>query len=185
MIGEGDALPDGLLYYERLWTLKRNILLRSADLTKTGEGSIFKYTLQGRTDLVIKKYMDQPLGKFNNRYFVEIEREEDFVEEESLREAVLQLIGGNACNSFHSPPVLLTDLAKMHYVLYISLLGDPTVELRFKLNVVRMPSFGVALAFVEERTAEMKSVTLHLAGKPPPPSSPREIYVYGNAILEC
>ena len=96
------------------------------------------------------------------------------MEEESLRESVLQLIGGNASNSFHSPPVLLTNLAKNHYVLYISLVGDPTVKLRFKLNVVRMPSFGVALAFVEERTAEMKSVTLHLGRKPsPPPSRPK------------
>ncbi|RYG97466.1 hypothetical protein EON65_52830 [archaeon] len=35
-----------------------------------------------------------------------------------------------------------------------------------------MPSFGVAVAFVEEHTAEMKSVTLHLGRKPTPSSSP-------------
>ena len=171
-IGEGQGLPDALLYHEELWTLKRNTSLRSEDLRKTGEEPIFKYILQGRTDLVRKKDSADPLGKSNNRYFIEIKRVEDFVEEDSLREAVLQLIGGNASNSFHSPPVLLTNLAKMHYVLYISLVGDPTVELRFKLNVVRMPSFGVALAFVEELTADMKSVTLHLGRKPTPPPSP-------------
>jgi hypothetical protein len=171
-IGEGQGLPDALLYHEELWTLKRNTSLRSEDLRKTGEEPIFKYILQGRTDLVRKKDGAEPLGKSNNRYFIEIKRVEDFVEEDSLRESVLQLIGGNASNSFHSPPVLLTNLAKMHYVLHISLVGDPTVELRFKLNVVRMPSFGVALAFVEERTSEMKSVTLHLGRKPTPPSSP-------------
>ena len=173
-IGEGQELPDGLLYYEELWTLKRNTSLRSEDLRKTGEEPKIKYTLQGRTDLVRKRFGADPLGKSNNRYFIEIRRVEDFVEEESLRESVLQLIGGNASNSFHSPPVLLTNLANNHYVLYISLVGDPTVKLRFKLNVVRMPSFGVALAFVEERTAEMKSVTLHLGRKPsPPPSRPK------------
>jgi hypothetical protein len=171
-IGEGQGLPDALLYHEELWTLKRNTSLRSEDLRKKGEEPIFKYILQGRTDLVRKKDGADPLGKSNNRYFIEIKRVEDFVEEDSLRESVLQLIGGNASNSFHSPPVLLTNLAKMHYVLYISLVGDPTVELRFKLNVVRMPSFGVALAFVEELTAEMKSVTLHLGRKPTPPPSP-------------
>ncbi|RYG99888.1 hypothetical protein EON65_49870, partial [archaeon] len=171
-IGEGQGLPDGLLYHEELWTLKRNTSLRSEDLRRTGEEPIFKYILQGRTDLVRTKYSEDPLGKSNNRYFIEIKRVEDFVEEDSLREAVLQLIGGNASNSFHSPPVLLTNLAKMHYVLYISLVGDPTVALRFKLNVIKMPSFGVAVAFVEEHTAEMKSVTLHLGRKPTPPSSP-------------
>lgn len=171
-IGEGQGLPGALLYHEELWTLKRNTSLRSEDLRKTGEEPIFKYILQGRTDLVRKRDGADPLGKSNNRYYIEIKRVEDFVEEDSLRESVLQLIGGNASNSFHSPPVLLTNLAKMHYVLYISLVGDPTVELRFKLNVVRMPSFGVALAFVEELTTEMKSVTLHLGRKPTPPPSP-------------
>jgi hypothetical protein len=39
-------------------------------------------------------------------------------------------------------------------------------ELKFKLNVVKMPSFGVALAFVEERTAEMNSVTLEFGRSP-------------------
>lgn len=171
-IADGQGLPDGLLYHEELWTLKRNTTLRSEDLRKTGEEPIFKYILQGRTDLVRKKHSEDPLGKSNNRYFIEVKRVEDFVEEDSLREAVLQLIGGNACNSFHSPPVLLTNLAKKHYVLFISLVGDPTLELKFKLNVVQMPTFGVALAFVEELTADMKSVTLHLGRKPTPVSSP-------------
>ena len=171
-ISEGQGLPGALLYHEEIWTLKRNTSLRSEDLRKTGEAPIFKYILQGRTDLVRKKHSADPLGKSNNRYFIEIKRVEDFVLEDSLREAVLQLIGGNASNSFHSPPVLLTNLAKMHYVLYISLVGDPTVELKFKLNVVKMPFFGAALAFVEELTADMRSVTLHLGRKPSPPSSP-------------
>lgn len=120
-------------------------------------------------------YSEDPLGKGNNRYFIEIKREEDFVLEDSLREAVLQLIGGNASNSFHSPPVLLTNLARMHFVLYITLVSDPTEALRFKLNVIKMPTFGVAIAFLEERTAEMKSVTLHLGRKPTPSSSPPKV----------
>jgi hypothetical protein len=171
-VAEGQGLPDGLLYYEELWTLKENTSLRSEYLRKIGQESVFKYTLRGRTDLVRRKKRGIPLGKSNNQYFIEIKRVEDFVEEDSLRESVLQLIGGNASNSFHSPPVLLTNLAKMHYVLFITLVGDPTVKLQFDLNVVKMPSFGVALAFVEEQTTDMKSVTLHLGRRPTPPSSP-------------
>ena len=172
VVGEGQGLPDKILYHEELWTLKKNTLLRSEDLKKTNEQPVFKYILEGRTDLVRVRNSANSLGKSNNRYFIEIKREVDFVEEDSLREAVLELIGGNASNSFHSPPVLLTNLARMHYVLYISLVGDPTLRLEFKLNVVRMPSFGVAVAFAEELTAEMKSVTQHLGKKPTPPSSP-------------
>jgi hypothetical protein len=173
-VSEGQNLPDGLLYREELWTLKRNTTLRCEDLRQIGKESVFKYILQGRTDLVIKKYSNHPLGKSNNRYFIEIKRVEDFSEEDSLRECVLQLIGGNASNSFHSPPVLLTNLNKNNYVLYISLMGDPTQYLSFKLNVLRMPSFGVALAFVEAHTAEMSSVTLHLGRRPTPPATPPE-----------
>jgi hypothetical protein len=194
-------LPDGLLFSTELWVSKKNkTSLRSNDMINKGKESIFKYTVQGSTDLVRKKNSEDPLGRCNNRYFIEIKRATDFKLEESLREAVLQLIGGNVSNSFHSPPVLLTNLATMHFVLYISRVGDPTVKLQFKLNVLRMPTFGVALAFVEERTADMHSVTLHLGRKPTPqPSSPKSendfeseeekdddddnTWVFGNVIL--
>lgn len=169
-IGEGQGLPDRNLYHKELWTLKRNTSLRSEDLRMTGEEPILKYIIEGRTDPVRVRDIADPLGKSNNRYFIEIKRVVDFVVEDSLRESVLKLIGGNASNSFHSPPVLLTNQAEMHYMLYISLVGDPTVELRYKLNAVRMPSFGVALAFVE-----MNSVTLHFGRKPTPLIRPRTL----------
>ena len=171
-VGDGQNLPDGLLYYEEIWSLKKNTLFSSNDLRKTGNAPVFKYILRGRTDLVRKKYPDEPLGKSNNQYFIEIKRVSDFVEEDSLREAFLQLVGGNASNSFHSPPVLLTNLSKKHYVLFITLDGNPTVCLKYKLHVLKMPTFGFAVAFLEERTAEMNSVTLHFGRRPTPPSSP-------------
>ena len=171
-VDSGQGLPDGLLYYEEIWTLKKNISLRSEELRKIGEQSVFKYTICGRTDLVIVRYKDDALGKSNNRYFVEIKRPEDFNEEGSLREAALQLIGGNIANSFHSPPVVLTDLAKEHFVLFVKLDGDPMVELKFQLKILKMPNFGTAIAYVEKETTTFKSVTLHFGRKPTPPTSP-------------
>ena len=168
----GQGLPDGLLYNEEIWTLKKNTSLRSEELRKTSSEPIFKYIISGRTDLVRIRYKDEALGKNNNRYFIEIKRVEDFVQEESLREAVLQLIGGNASNSFHSPPVVLTNLAKMHFVLFITLEGDPTLELKFKLSILKMRTFGDAIAFAEEKTTTFQSVTLHLGRKPTPQASP-------------
>jgi len=48
-------------------------------------------------------------------------------------------------------PFASRNLAKSYYVLYISFVGDPSVELPFKLNVVRMSFF-----FMTELTSEMK-----------------------------
>lgn len=174
IVDECHSLPDGVLFHEVLWSLKKMTTVRSEDLRKSVEEHLFKYTLQGRTDLVRKRYPDEPLGKFNDRYFIEIKRESDFVEEDSLREAVLQLIGGNACNSFHSPPVILTNLVKNHYVLFITLEVDSSAELRFSLHVVKMPTLGVALGFAEEKTAVMHSCTLHLGRRRTPPFSHRK-----------
>lgn len=126
------------------------------------------------------------LGKINNRYFIEIKRVQDFTGdgEECLREAVLELIGGNASNYFHSPPVLLTNLCEKHFVLFITLVGNPAIELKFKLNVHKLPSFGTALAFVEERTKSMKSVTLHLGRRPTPPVSPDKVKKQSDELEE-
>eukprot|EP01038_Epipyxis_sp_PR26KG_P017097 gene17097-23525_t len=66
IVSEGQGLPDGILYREELWTLKKNTSLRSVELRKSGEEPIFKYILYGRTDLVTKKMPDMPLGKSNN-----------------------------------------------------------------------------------------------------------------------
>ena len=183
-VANGQGLPDGLLYYEEIWSLKKNTTLSSEDMRKTGNAPVFKYTLRGRTDLVRIKYRDEPLGKSNNQYFIEIKRAADFALEDSLREAFLQLVGGNASNSFHSPPVLLTNLAMTHYVLFVTLVGDPTICLKYELHVLKMPTFGVAVAFLEERTAEMNSVTLHFGRRPTPPSSPQKNDLVSDSSLD-
>jgi hypothetical protein len=172
-VSNGRGLPDGLLFHEELWTLRDNICQHSAELRLAGEGSMFKYILQGKTDLVRLRVplYEEPIGKSNNRYYIEIKRVSDFVLEDSLREAALQLIGGNASNPYHSPPVLLTNLCGMHFVLYLSLVGDPRLALRYKVHVLQMASLGQALSLAEERTSRMRSVTRDLARRPTPPSS--------------
>lgn len=171
-VADGKGLPNGLLFVQQLWTLKQNTSLRSEDLRKEGKESVLKFILKGRTDLVRTKKISDPLGNHNNLYFIEIKTKFSFKVEEALREAVLQLIGGNASNDRHSPPVLLTDLNSQHYVLFITQVGNPTVELKFELNVLKMKSFGAALSFVEKKTAKMVSVTMHFGRKPTPPGSP-------------
>jgi hypothetical protein len=177
------------LYYEEIWSSKKNTKLTSEDLRKTGNAPVFKYILRGRTDLVRIKYRDEFIGKSNNQYFIEVKSVDDFVLEDSLCEAFLQLVGGNASNSFHSPPVLLTNLAHMHYVLFITLVGDPTISFKYELHVLKMQSFGVAVAFLEERTAEMNSFTLHFGRRQTPPwsSLPKDEVISCSSIedMEC
>lgn len=64
-------------------TQKKHNALCSKDLRRTGDEAVFKCTLQGRTDFVMKHDCALPLGKSNNRYFIEIKRGEDFSEEDS------------------------------------------------------------------------------------------------------
>jgi hypothetical protein len=174
-VSNGQDLPNGILFQEALHTLKKNTMLSSSDLRKNVTCPYYKFTVQGRTDLVRMWDPMAPLGKSNNMYFIEVKRVCDFDKEHSLREAAIQLIGGNASNSFHSPPVVLTNLAKEHYVLFITLVGDPTIDLRFKLNISKFTAFGAAIGFVEARTVQMASCTLHLGRRPTPPSSPSKV----------
>lgn len=73
---------------------------------------------------------------------------------------------------------------KSHFVLYISQVGNPREKLQFILNIIQMPSFGTALAYLEERTVVMDSVTSHLGRKPTPPSSPPKVVVDESDIAE-
>ena len=69
----------------------------------------------------------------------------------------MQLIGGNISNSFHSPPVLLTDLVE-----------NQCYE-QFDLNIVRMPTFGIAAL----ASSAMRSVTTTLLQDSPTRRKPR------------
>ena len=50
----GQNLPDSLLYFEHLWTLRKNASIPSSELRLRGEKPIFRYTLAGSTDIVVK-----------------------------------------------------------------------------------------------------------------------------------
>ena len=80
----------------------------------------FRFTLKGRTDLIV--LFDKSMGAVNTniRYYIEIKTVTDYNDVSCLKEAVLQVIGGNVAALYHSPSVLLTNLAEKHFVLYIT-----------------------------------------------------------------
>ena len=85
----------------------KNLTLRDGELPKDGPRMMFH--LRGRTDLVVLRRADAPLASANIKYYIEVKTVKD-MNPTSIREAVLQLIGGNVTALYHSPPVLLTNL---------------------------------------------------------------------------
>lgn len=144
------------------------------------EDSRVIFRVKGRTDLVVLRNADDIIGRHSIRYYIEIKTVKDFHLEHALREAFLQLLGGNVANRHHSPPVLLTNLNSENYVLYLSLVGDPFVELKYKLHVERFSSFGDALCFTEAKTYGMHSCTEHMARKPTPEESEDDVEEEGK-----
>ena len=62
------------------------------------------FKLKGRTDLIVL-FEEGPVVNANVKYYIEIKTVKDFKEGSSVREAVLQLIGGNVGALYHSPPI--------------------------------------------------------------------------------
>ncbi len=175
IIGNGQGLPDGLLYDSKIYTLKPNSKVPSAELKLQSKQPSLRYVIRGRTDILVKYDDNEAAGHRNNKYLIELKTPHDFKEESALREAVLQLIGVNAGNYHHSPCVILSNLASKHYVLYIDLKGDPKIRLCFELVVRRMETFDQAINLCEELSSR-ESVTMHFCrSSSAPPSPPQAI----------
>lgn len=163
-VTNGKGLIDALLFREEIWTLKKNIF------EKTNEPRLLKFILQGRTDFVRLFIPNGIIDKRNIRYFIEIKKEP--IEEPELREAFYQLLGGNIANSYHSPPVFLTNLQRSHYVMFITLENNQNEISRFQLNIFKFPSFNAAVNYLEFSTQKMFSCTYDFLRKPTPLSTP-------------
>jgi hypothetical protein len=130
-----------------------------------------KITIEGRTDLVILKGGESNLSRMDTLYCIEVKTVKGMKNvDKCLREAALQLLGVNVDNHCASPPILLTNLNKMHYVLFITL--DPNSEcLRFLMNINKYTSFANALYHMETTICRQGCVTTYFGSPPTPPSS--------------
>ena len=170
VVGNGQGLTDGLLFDVDIFSLRAKRGIPSEELDAE-ERPQFRFTLKGRTDLIV--LFDKSMGAVNTniRYYIEIKTVADFSDVSSLKEAVLQVIGSNVAALYHSPSVLLTNLAKKNFVLYITRLDTADNSLQYALNVCKMPTFAKALVFVEDRTKTKASVTRDFGRMPTPRSS--------------
>jgi hypothetical protein len=168
VIGSGTGLPLGLLYNVDIYSLKQNLTIRSDELRQDGSEPKMRFHLKGRTDLVVLRRGDVPLGNGNIKYYIEVKTISG-MNRTAIKEAILQLIGGNVAALYHSPPVLLTNLNQNHYVLYIDRVGDD--HLSFKLRIKKWTALCNALAFVEARTQSCVCTTRDFGRMPTPPPS--------------
>jgi hypothetical protein len=167
-VTNGVGLIDGILFCQELWTLKKNIRLRSNELGPL-EQCLHKFTIRGRTDFVRLNSPEQGVTRINNQYFIEIKK--GLINEVGLKEAFYQLLGGNAGNQYRSPPVLITNLACSHYILFISLIDIENLP-SYRLNIFKFPSFGQAINYLEDETKAINSCTRDFLRRPTPLSSP-------------
>ena len=114
-----------------------------------------RHRVQGRSDLAVLRadnggdYILRHMVKF----VVEIKTEHGYQQSQTgcMREAQLQLIGLNAFNTNNSPPVVLSNLAKNHQVLYL----DKDEHWNYFIRVVNCSSFAAAIHYaniLSERT---------------------------------
>jgi hypothetical protein len=153
----GEGMLGGLVFREEIWTLKQTFQKQR----------VFKYIVSGRTDFVRLKGNNNIIGRSNIQYYIEVKKEK--IAEADFREAFVQLIGANAANSFHSPPVFLTNLNLDHYVLFITFDED---QGNYYLNNWQFRSFNDAIQYLEASTSTMRSCTAHFLVKNTPFSTP-------------
>jgi len=120
VVGSGDRLPYTNLFDLQVFQLR-------SKLGAHGEQVVLMAKLCGRTDLVCCEEGQPVEGGLVFRWMVDFAIEVKTVE--SMRknkqscelEAMLQVIGLNISNQLKAPPVVLTNLAKTHSVLYLEI----------------------------------------------------------------
>jgi len=167
IVGSGNGLPGGLLYNVDIYTLKPYKNISSVALSETNQAPRLIFKLKGRTDLVVLRKENDVICNMNIKYFIEIKTVKDFNDKTSLKEAILQLIGGNVGSLYHSPPVLLTNLQGIHYVFNIIQVDDVDFN-KYSLKTAKFNTFGEALSYVEAMTATLRNVTRDFARMPTP-----------------
>ena len=154
------------MFHQELWTLKKDIRLKSNQFGPL-EQCLCKFIIRGRTDFVRLKSSEQGqgVGRMNNQYFIEIKK--GSIGETELKEAFYQLLGGNAENSYRSPPVLITNLCSSHYILFVALIDNGDAPFyKLKLNIFKFPTFGQAINYLEDETKTTKSWTRDFLRRP-------------------
>jgi hypothetical protein len=160
-VHKGKHLPSGCLFNSPVYTLKTNGVRPVLVLYVKGTSDILVASTQA-TDI-------RSLTRSQYEFCIEV-KTVDAMEKnvnECLREAVIQLVGLNASNAYRSPSVLLTNLTRRSFVLYL----DADDERNVALRVLKFSEFHQALFFCNSLCGR-EPLTANW-GKPPTPEGSR------------
>lgn len=151
IVANGEDLPGGLLFKEDIFSLRPCSGKPASVWRKTGNEPQKMFEISGRTDIVVVNELckHRHYGRSNVDIAFEVKTTTGFSNaNECLREAVLQMIGLNVSNVYRSPPVILTDLNKKHYVIYLFRDENPEEHLAFALKITKFVALTEAIEFV-------------------------------------
>ena len=143
-VSEGQFCVDKLLFNADVYT-KRN----QNPMLVRGQTVYLRHRIQGRTDIavLIKDNKGGYILRNMVKFVVELKTENGYRQSQTgcMRECQLQLIGLNAFNTNCSPPVVLSNLAGKHQVVYL----DADEEWRYAIKVQDCESFPAAIHFAD------------------------------------
>lgn len=117
IVANGHGLPNGLLFSQYAYSMRKD------KTSVRGQEVLVGMRVHGRTDVVILDKEGQKGVVSRHRVLLAIEVKPAVKDVDALspssRKAMAQLIGLNINNMQHSPPVLLTNLKRVHWVYYI------------------------------------------------------------------
>ena len=156
-ISEGQYCVEKLLYNADVYT-KRN----QNPLEVRGQQVFLRHRVQGRSDLAVLRADNEGgyILRHNVKFVVEIKTVTGYRQSQTgcMREAQLQLIGLNAFNTNNSPPVVLSNLARVHQVLYL----DTDEDWNYSIRVRHCSSFAAAIHFANTRS-ERACISYHFS----------------------
>ena len=171
-IGNGQGLTNRLLFNTLVHNRKPANLSTYALRQQGFSIPRVMFIIRGRSDLVKLREGETEFIPENVEFAIEIkptyELDNRDLSESAGREASLQVIGLNAGNAQCSPAVVLTDLVKKHYVLYIERSGP----LKHSLQVEQCSSLAAA-CLRASAIGLRKCVTADFSCAPTPGSSPK------------
>lgn len=182
-VGNGEYLSDRLLFDVALHTLRPQ-----SSLSVLPDGSLQKpyslparlrFLLKGRTDIVCMQagFGIDNLCRERVQLAFEIKTVKDMSDsievggglEKCLREAFLQLVGLNAYSPYLSPAVILTNVNRRHFLMYLEKVSDN--PLRFKLIIKKSDSLNGLMKFFMDNLQNRESCTYDLGRAVTPVSS--------------
>ncbi|CAB9526721.1 hypothetical protein SEMRO_1875_G303020.1 [Seminavis robusta] len=165
-VSGGQNCINGRLYYSEIYTP------RQEDPFKVkGQKVFLLHRVQGRTDIAVLTQNRNwgQIMKHMVSFAIEIKTNKAMANSHDgcMLEAQLQLIGLNAFNTLRSPPVVLTNLASTHKVLYLEY--KEGTEWGYIIKSQKCQTFPAAIHLAMKKAA-MKGISAEFSRPMTPPS---------------